>query len=75
MLSNMFSKVAIVRLLYCKMMLQIDARYLCAPEAVWRISGFKLHHRAPAIQRLQIHLLNQQTITFDNDTDIVPATK
>src|SRR5205814_5247787 len=39
--------------------------------AVWRIFGFKLHHRSPAIQRLQIHLPNQQTITFDDDTDII----
>lgn len=44
---------------------------LSAPEAVWRIFGFKLHHRSPAIHRLQIHLLNQQTVTFDNDTNIV----
>src|SRR5216117_3072452 len=46
----------------------VDARYLSAPEAVWHIFGFKLHHRFPAIQRLQIHLPNQQTVTFDNNT-------
>ena len=49
----------------------VDARYLSAPEAVWRIFGFKLHHRSPAIQRLQIHLFNQQTVAFNDDTDIV----
>ena len=48
----------------------LDARYLSAPEAVWRIFGFKLHHRSPAIQRLQIHLPNQQTVTFNQHTDI-----
>ena len=48
----------------------LDARYLSAPEAVWRIFSFKLHYRSPAIQRLQIYLLNQQTVTFNNDTDI-----
>ena len=30
-----------------------------------------MHHRFPAIQRLQIHLPNQQTVTFNDDTDIV----
>ena len=30
-----------------------------------------MHHRSPTIQRLQIHLLNEQIITFDNDTDII----
>ena len=49
----------------------VDARYISAPEAVWHIFGFKSHHRSPAIQRLQIHLPNEQTITFDNDTDII----
>jgi len=49
----------------------IDARYLSAPEATWRLFGFKLHHQSPAIQRLQIHLLDQQTVTFDNDSDII----
>ena len=49
----------------------VDARYLSAPEAVWHIFGFKLHHRSPAIQRLQIHLLNEQTVMFNDDTDIV----
>src|SRR5947207_6842589 len=48
----------------------VDARYLSAPEAVWHIFGFKLHHRSPAIQRLQIHLPNEQTMMFNNDTDI-----
>ncbi|TMI79656.1 MAG: hypothetical protein E6H10_14970 [Bacteroidetes bacterium] len=49
----------------------VDARYLSAPEAVWHIFGFKFHHRSPAIQRLQIHLPNEQTVTFNDDTDIV----
>jgi hypothetical protein len=30
-----------------------------------------MHQRKSAIQRLQIHLPNQQTVTFGNDTDIV----
>ena len=48
----------------------VDACYLCAPEAVWHIFGFKFHHRSPAIQRLQIHLPNEQTMTFHDNTDI-----
>jgi hypothetical protein len=30
-----------------------------------------MHDRKPAVQRLQIHLPNQQTITFSNDTDMI----
>ena len=32
--------------------------------------GFKLHHQSPAIQRLQIHLPNQQIVTFNEDADV-----
>src|SRR5579859_2142651 len=49
----------------------LDARYVSAPEGIWRIFQFKMHHRKPAVQRLQIHLPNQQTITFSDDTDII----
>ena len=30
-----------------------------------------MHHRSSAIQCLQIHFLNEQIITFDNDTNII----
>ena len=30
-----------------------------------------MHHRKPAVQRLQIHLPNQQTVTFSNDTNMI----
>jgi hypothetical protein len=49
----------------------VDAHYLSTPEAVWHLFGFKMHHRSPAIQCLQIHLPNEQTVTFNDDTDIV----
>ena len=49
----------------------LDARYVSAPEGIWRIFQFKMHDRKPAVQRLQIHLPNQQTVTFSNDTDMV----
>ena len=30
-----------------------------------------MHRRKPAVQRLQIHLSNQQIVVFSNDTDMV----
>ena len=30
-----------------------------------------MHHRSPAIQYLQIHLFNEQIMTFNNDTNII----
>jgi PIF1-like helicase/Helitron helicase-like domain at N-terminus len=48
----------------------LDARYVSACEACWRIFGFTLHHHYPPVQRLQLHLKNRQYITFDPDTQI-----
>jgi Helitron helicase-like domain at N-terminus/PIF1-like helicase len=45
----------------------LDARYVSACEACWRIFDFPLHHHHPSVQRLQLHLPDMQTIVFDPD--------
>ena len=47
-----------------------DFRYLSACEAVWRIFGFDIHHRWPAVQRLTFHLQDQQPVLFKDDDRI-----
>ena len=42
----------------------LDARYLTAPEACWRIFGFPLHARSHAIERLPVHLEDEQQIIY-----------
>ena len=44
----------------------IDARYMyvSACEASWRIFHYELHDRSPAVQRLAVHLPNQQTVVY-----------
>ncbi|OMO89364.1 DNA helicase PIF1, ATP-dependent [Corchorus olitorius] len=42
----------------------LDARYLAAHEACWRIYEFDIHYRDPAVQRLLIHLPDQQYVYF-----------
>ena len=39
-------------------------RYLSTNEAFWRIFGFQVHGRNPAIQHLQVHLENGQRVYF-----------
>lgn len=48
----------------------LDARYVSASEACWRIFSFSLHQEFPAHQRLQIHLEKQQNVLFREDRDI-----
>ena len=51
----------------------IDARYISAPEACWRILGFRMHDHSPPIQRLQVHLSHQQQVAFYGDGNLVDA--
>ncbi len=48
----------------------INARYVFASKVVWRIFKMKLHGCFPAIQRLQVHLPNQQTVVFSEDANL-----
>jgi hypothetical protein len=47
----------------------LDARYLSAPEAFWRLSEFHLHMHSHAVKRLPVHLPNMQSIYFDTGTE------
>ncbi len=42
----------------------IDARYVSAPEAFWRLSEYELHNQSHTIIRLPIHLPQQQPVIF-----------
>ena len=47
----------------------VDARYVSASEASWRLFSYTMHEENPPHQRLAIHLPNQQTIYFYEDDD------
>ncbi|OMO85808.1 DNA helicase PIF1, ATP-dependent [Corchorus olitorius] len=48
----------------------LDGRYLCAYEAAWRIFGFPINHKQPAVVRLPIHLQGEQNIYFHDGEDL-----
>ena len=43
-----------------------NARYISASEAFWRIYQFDLHHRSPAVEKLDCHLPGEQTVIFED---------
>ncbi|XP_004308422.1 PREDICTED: uncharacterized protein LOC101310942 [Fragaria vesca subsp. vesca] len=43
----------------------VNARWVCAPEALWKIFKFALNKVYPTVERLQIHLPNMQQVTFN----------
>ena len=47
-----------------------DLRWVAAPEACWRIFSFKLSATYPSVNRLDIHLPNQQNITFSQNENL-----
>ncbi|KAI5438928.1 hypothetical protein KIW84_024596 [Lathyrus oleraceus] len=42
----------------------VDARWICAPETLWKIFKFKLYKLYPSVERLQIHLPNHHQVRF-----------
>lgn len=44
----------------------LDARYVSAPEAMWRLLESKMHDRSHSITRLAIHLPLEQTVYFED---------
>ncbi|XP_063901249.1 uncharacterized protein LOC135120859 [Zophobas morio] len=42
-------------------------RYISSNEAVWRILGFDIHERFPAVMHLSVHLENGQRVYFTVD--------
>jgi hypothetical protein len=48
----------------------IDARYIGASEAAWRIFSFRMHAEHPSIMRLQIHLEGAHLVVFNPNDDL-----
>jgi len=48
----------------------LDTRYVSASESIWRIFHYRLHNHTPSVQRLAVHLPNQQTITFQDEDNL-----
>ncbi|KAI5452038.1 hypothetical protein NCC49_001334 [Naganishia albida] len=48
----------------------IDARYITAYSACWRIFSFPMHQHEPSIYRLAIHLPDQQNIVYHDNANL-----
>ena len=47
-----------------------DARWVCAPEALWKIFKFIINRIYPSVERMQIHLPNMHQVQFRADESI-----
>ncbi|KAH1213508.1 hypothetical protein GmHk_14G041449 [Glycine max] len=48
----------------------LDCRYICPCESTWRIFGFPIHGRKPAVERLHFHLPGQHSVLYKDHDDI-----
>jgi hypothetical protein len=48
----------------------IDSRYISAPNAVYRIFHFPIHHQTPNVVRLAIHLPGEHVILFNQNDNL-----
>lgn len=47
-----------------------DGRYVSAPEACHRLYGFSIHREEPNVYRLDLHLPDEQRVTFAANADL-----
>ena len=50
--------------------MHLDARYVAAPEATWRILRFPMHDKSHAVERLPVHLPRGQHIFFEEGCEV-----
>ncbi|XP_062224416.1 uncharacterized protein LOC133922908 [Phragmites australis] len=48
----------------------IRCRYLSSCEAMWRLLGFEIHGRMPAVERLAVHMPGMNNIIFHEEADL-----
>jgi len=51
----------------------LDARYVSAPEAMWRLCAFPMHNQSHSIIRLAVHLPNHQLVYFRQGEEEIAA--
>ena len=52
-------------LIYDEVKQHLNARYVSAPEAMWRLLENKMHDKSYAVMRLPVHLDQQQMVYFE----------
>ena len=48
----------------------LNAKYVSSSESIWRIFHYKMYGHISNVQRLTIHLPNQQSIIFQNGENL-----
>jgi hypothetical protein len=42
----------------------LDSRYMCDKDSCWRVFGYEIHRHYPAVERMTVHLPNENYISY-----------
>jgi len=48
----------------------LDCRYICEQDACWRVFGFDIHRHYPSVERLPVHLPDENNILYDENANM-----
>jgi hypothetical protein len=48
----------------------LDTRYICPFDSCWRILGFEIHRHFPSVERMSVHLPDENYITYNSEADM-----
>jgi hypothetical protein len=48
----------------------LDTRYICDKDSMWRILGYDIHRHFPAVERLPVHLPDENYIVYISNTNM-----
>ncbi|KAG2659831.1 hypothetical protein PVAP13_1KG278905 [Panicum virgatum] len=48
----------------------LDCRYICEQDACWCVFGFDIHRHYPAVERMPIHLPDENNILYDENANM-----
>jgi hypothetical protein len=48
----------------------LDTQYICEQDSYWHIYGFDIHIHYPTVERLPVHLPNENNVTYDAHANI-----
>ena len=51
----------------------LNCRYISAPEAIWRLSEYKMHQQSHTVIRLAVHLPEQQRVYYREGEEAAAA--
>jgi hypothetical protein len=50
----------------------LDARYICLFDLCWRVFGFEIHRHVASVERMLVHLPDENYVTHNAEADISP---